>query len=755
MKRHQRIVATLLVTASLTAPGLAWAGAGETAPDKPALPVTEPAAPLSTKVSQAEAITTVKKFFEIPATLGEPNVGFSQSKDYAVWRLEWHTADKQAPQMSISVEVDANTGKVRSFGRWQEGDSSAALAYTKSEALKLAEAWLDKLGADLKATLRYRDLNDYYYYGGTNATYNFHWDRLEQGYPVGGQGIDIAINARSGELERFSTSWTEGGTITYTLPKSVITKAQAEEVYRTQLPMVLQYQRFNKPGTDDYRWLLVYRPVTGFAPLISTDGKLVDGSNNEMDLTKYKDLPVVPVPIAPYKKPEKPLTRDEALKLAKDVTGRTGEPNWSNYSEYGDKVKQRVWEFSWNGPAEEKGLDQNTNVRIDAEAGIVTSMYSWKQGAYEPLKEGEEPKMTLEEARQTALGLMLRFRPDLAGAAQLMPSDQDRMLEMKLGGRPGLYSIRFVHLKNGIPNSDGGSNFEIDARTGDLMSFSSYDLRIDKDEFPEPEGVIEPAKALDVLLQQQPLELVWTTIYSPYMPGRELKEPEAPKTMLVWAPTQSAMVGIDAKLGVPLDGSGRDLIEAAKRPVDIEGHYAQREIELLWTRGVFELKDGKFNPSDSITIDELARWLVLAKGMQPYPMYDFMGAFAGSAAPAAKVIEQSANVAYYGAALRSGIFQPEDFSADFDLNAKATREQFALWAARAMGYGSIAKMPNRIANSFADGSEIDAKYVNAVGILEGLGVIKGSGAGTFMPKRLITRAEAAKMLFAITAETRR
>jgi hypothetical protein len=212
---------------------------------------------------------------------------------------------------------------------------------------------------------------------------------------------------------------------------------------------------------------------------------------------------------------------------------------------------------------------------------------------------------------------------------------------------------------------------------------------------------------------------------------------------------------IDAVTGVPYDYSGRDLIQAAMRPTDIEGYFAQKEIELLWARGVLDLKDGKFRPEETATASDLARWLVLSRGIQPYLTYDWASNFTGGRGAAGEKMAASLAAPYFGAALQAGIILPEDFDVDADPNAPVSRELFALWAVRAMGYGDLVKMENRITMTFSDQQQITAKYANAVAILNGLKITTGDAAGNFNPQRSITRGEAAKVLFAVASQARR
>jgi hypothetical protein len=756
--RHRRAVAALLVSAALAVPGGALAA--DPAPPQsppadtgkgPAMGPSKEAAVDSQnfKVSRDEAISIAVRMFNIPKELGEPNVGASESKDGAMWQLEYHTPAKQAMQVNISVGIDAQTGAVLNYNRSaaEAGKDPAPLSYTRAQALAKASFWLDMLAPALKPSLRAIENPMSYGYYGTDATYNFQWQRIAEGYPVRNDSVNIAIDARTGQLASFNRG--RGSAQSFKLPATLLDKAKAEAAYRSQIQLQLQYQYYQKPGTDTGEWKLVYRPNTSSYPMMNQDGKLIDYSGQPLNVAAMSEMKLVPAADKPYQAPAKSLSKEEALQLAKAAAGRTDEPNNASYNEQGAEQKSRIWNFNWQAQDEKGGI--YTNVGVDVDRGLIVNYNSY--GPQQPLKEGEQPKFTEAQARETAMQFIRSYRPDLAGKLMIMPSVESSNPAMKAKlAYQQMYYVSFVMMKNGLQVADRQMSVNVDAMTGTVRSFWANDLD-SKQEFPAVTGVIKPEAAMDAFLASEGLEAFWTQFWQP-MPM--VKDVQSSEPQLVWGPGAALnVVAIDAKTGAPLDYQGRDLLQQGKRPTDIDGNPAEREIELLWVRGILDLKDGKFNPGQTATAGELARWLVMARGMQPYMSYDFRGNFAGSAAPAAAKLESAADSAYFGAALQNGVILPEDFTADSDPAAPVSRELFALWVARAMGYGAVAKMPNHIAMPFADQAKIGAKYANAVALLNGLGVVKGDQQTNFEPQRQVTRGEAAMFLFTVASEPRR
>jgi len=729
IRKRNRLLAALLAASMLALPTGALA-ADAVAPEEPVQAEEQPRL-AEVKVSREQAIAIARQTFTIPAELGEPNTGISQEADTAIWSLRWQSDDKQPDQLYINVYVDAVTGRVTGYNTWSTGSETRGLSYTRQEARALAEDWFRKLvPEELRSGLRFVEnpMSSSYYYGGT--TYRFDWERMEQGYPVTDEGVSITIDARTGQLTDYSLTWHEG--LSFAVPEKLLAQAEVDEILRQYLGMTLQYRYFTKLGTDEGEWRLVYAPRNGLT-YVDQEGRMLNYNGQVVPPSPEPRL--LDSPQKSYAAPASPLDREAALKVASAATGIAAAPVSSSYDESGTDVKRHEWSFSWRIDGTE------TYATVDAQTGVLTSMYSWSRDS-ELLKEGEEPAVSHAEAEATAIAFVRDNRPDLAGRILYLPEAEWEDVYKDLAG----YDFRFVQLQNGLPVDGRQMSVEVDARTGAVRYFYSYTEALGNEEFPAVQGVIGVEQALDAYLEAEGLRLAWVSLWD--KGGNEKQPPQ-----LLWTSDDLLpLAAVDALTGAPLDWQGRDLIAAALRPSDIDGHFAEREIELLWSRGVFDLDDGQFRPDELATAAELARWIVLAKGIQPYPAADFGGMGAG--ASLARQLAASADSPYFGAAFRAGIMRPEDFTEGTDLNGPVSRELFALWAVRAMSYSRVAEMEPRIALPFADADQVGARYQNAVALLAGFGIVSGDGENLFHPQESITRGAAAKILYAVSTETR-
>ncbi|MFH5183588.1 S-layer homology domain-containing protein [Paenibacillus sp. TAB 01] len=186
----------------------------------------------------------------------------------------------------------------------------------------------------------------------------------------------------------------------------------------------------------------------------------------------------------------------------------------------------------------------------------------------------------------------------------------------------------------------------------------------------------------------------------------------------------------------PYDGL-YTVIRSDKSFADMNGHWAQQEIELLANKRIVEGQpDGQFAPNDSITRAEFAELLVRALGLpeatsQPsFSDVDSASWFSGAVGAA----RQAGLIDGYG----DGTFQPD---------AHITREQMAVMIGRALAYaGKSPEADSGMLQTFADGSDIAGWAADAAAQAAGTGIIQGMAGAAFAPEAEASRAQSAVML---------
>ena len=173
-----------------------------------------------------------------------------------------------------------------------------------------------------------------------------------------------------------------------------------------------------------------------------------------------------------------------------------------------------------------------------------------------------------------------------------------------------------------------------------------------------------------------------------------------------------------------------------KSPVfgDIQGHWAQNDIEYLYDAGMVSgVSDKEFAPDSIISKAEFIAMLARSIGLDNdiysisysdvSPLDDW---FAG----------------YLGAAVNSGII--EDSVHAFNPLMAISRGDAAIMLSKAMKYENIKKSSKSI--DFSDVSKEDGELSDAVGTVSSIGIMVGETSDEFAPDATMTRAEAAAVV---------
>lgn len=196
-------------------------------------------------------------------------------------------------------------------------------------------------------------------------------------------------------------------------------------------------------------------------------------------------------------------------------------------------------------------------------------------------------------------------------------------------------------------------------------------------------------------------------------------------------------------------GSGKTVAvrtEAVSAPVplssafsDIENvAWAKDAIEALADKGIISGKEaGKFYPNDELKREELAKILTLAFGVQEQE----------SEMPEFGDIDASAwYYSYVKTMYTNSIIK--GMGDVFGTGLAVTREDAATMIYRLIK--DTTALPEDEAEEFADNDEISDYAKEAVYSLKKLNIIGGVGDNCFAPKKTVTRAELAKIIYSVT-----
>lgn len=159
-------------------------------------------------------------------------------------------------------------------------------------------------------------------------------------------------------------------------------------------------------------------------------------------------------------------------------------------------------------------------------------------------------------------------------------------------------------------------------------------------------------------------------------------------------------------------------------------HWAYEAVKTLGNAGVINgFEDGTFRPEEAVTREQFIKMLVGAFNMTAD----------GASCSYSDVPADSWYYSFVAIATEKGI--TKGYGNVFGTGTSITREDAAVMIYR------IIEAAEAEAESFSDDSAISSYAKDAVYALAGNGVINGMGDGSFAPKAILTRAQAAQIIF--------
>ena len=170
---------------------------------------------------------------------------------------------------------------------------------------------------------------------------------------------------------------------------------------------------------------------------------------------------------------------------------------------------------------------------------------------------------------------------------------------------------------------------------------------------------------------------------------------------------------------------------------DVENdHWAYEPTKYLNEKGILKgMDNGNFEPNRSIKREEFAKILVLAFNLQAKDEDKLF----------TDVSDTEWYYEYVKIAAQNGIINGIGDGV-FGVSVELSRQDIAVMIARVLNKNEASE------EIFNDDSEISSYAKDAVYTLKNLGVLNGTGNGNFEPKRSVTRAECAKIVYELIKE---
>ncbi len=703
-----------------------------------------------------EAITKVKEKFIISDKLTEFNYNVEASDKITYWQFSWH--DKEySENMDIRYGSDGNVYQYfHNTSEFPYNERKKLSTITKQDATVKAENFLKKALPEEYSNFKEYDneqLQPIYEYGNYSIRYQYY----KNGILVSGVDSFVNINAITGIVTNYNTSG--NFTLNYPVNENIIDSKNAEEAYKSEIGVKLIYRakmKYDKDGATIEKIYPVYVPKYEYEYGIDAKtGKRVSLFDNYSlpNYPYYKDayggkemyrssmamdqsIKLLPSEENAIKDMEGIIAKAEAIKIIdqKSIPGldRSYTLNSSNLSKgyvYGNN--SYLWNFTYikqvNGTNKEKSNSNNEKmvaiydepnenifITMDAKSGEILSF-----GANNILYDSRVGTSKLEDVQKEVEGFLKVFVGDKYNQIVM---EQNEQISEAYKKEP----VRFM-VFNYIRNVDGVAFPENNIiLTYDTLQkrITSYSLTWFNADFPVLKGALNKDSIYEKLFQGNPIELQYRVIY---------RNEKQNNVLLIYNPNGEKPMIIDPFTGKRLDYNGDEFDIVTNRIssnyTDIEDHFAQKHISELALIGIGFSGD-EFKPNEEITQKD---FMLLIS--QTFSYNNYLND------SSEKWDDEKINNLYLEL-IRRGIILESEKAPD----KTVAREDAVKYLVRGLGLGKIADKGEIFIKEFIDSSDISPANVGYVAIAKALNIANGN-SGSFHPKRILTKGEAAVMIY--------
>ncbi|MBO8171223.1 MAG: S-layer homology domain-containing protein [Bacillaceae bacterium] len=708
--------------------------------------------PEKAKITQEQAVEKLQSLFpelkkaevdraELEASDFDPN--------HYYWNIHWRYEDGNG-SYGFSSRVDAMTGDLITGGIHRPLAEIGEVYYppkvSREQALDIAKKFIQRAVPSVPVDSLSEEtdtVNNLYFqeqplFG--PVTYSFYLIPTYNGIPAPNRSIRITVDGNGKVLNLYHSA----GPTEYPDLEPTLTLEEAEQKYKEALDLSLHYIPIRR-GENKVDWVLGWRPdqSLSFRWIDAVSGKFLTYSGDpvEGEQPQYEEIPASEERFAALepKGDDGYISAEQAVAVVKEVAeipeGRElasqtlGNAPWRG-DDYG-----KLWRLTWRDP-DQPGPFAESYAVVDAITGQLLEYEYNRFYRAKPDDEAQDAdKISREQADKLAIQLVNRLYPDAMNELKWMKQDATVPVEPSSNS----FRYRFQRFYEDIPVMNDWVNMTLDA-SGKLLYYRVERTPDLKEKVKDLNVQVTEEEAKAKYLENTHLRLQYQT----FRGIRTTEGYQEPVIKLVYH--QVFENGLNA--GYAIDaGSGEwvsswygapEMDKEMVKPKDIEGHWAQNELETLVQYRIIEPDEqAKIYPDQAITRGEWLEMMVRAVR----PNYDRYIRDRGT--PFEDVTPESPYYNAINAALE--YYWIDEDQKRFEPEKQITREELAVSLTHMLGYDKLAGYLDARGDllTFEDADQIEAK--GAVLIAQELGLLNGSG-GLFRPDGHVTRAQAAVVM---------
>jgi hypothetical protein len=744
----KRLFVLLLSGVMLTSsvPMVTYAAMNETVTD--AVPIANKEVGYTSNSSKSEptnqalesAIKAVKAKITIPKEFSDFNYYFTNESSYSdsYWNLTWKN-----PSTSAYIQVNCDSDyHITFFGQYDyENKNTGISKYLKKELKATADKFIQKIAPETTNRLEYIDASFEGIYSG-NYVYNY--QRVENGIDFPDNNASVSVNSITGEVSSAYVNWLYDASIPAS--KTTLTLEEAAKLITDNMDMKLVYRSnyfgiYDKSGNMSKKAFLVYEPTQYYISVDAKTGKVylertqwVDtGSRNESGKAEtaaeadgsFNDgtQMLTDEEIAKIEELKNLISKADAIKnvtsnpyLLIDKNLKVSSAELHKRDDNGGDTSY-VWYINFNDPREIDSKKLTDSYRayayasVDAKTGKILSFYTSVKSYYdEATNQWNSVKIPYDkkEAKSVLESFLNSQMKDYFKNSVFTEQNDDYIAYYK-NDLPvyGGYNYQYNRVNAGVEYPYNGIYGSVDGVTGKIYSVSyNWDTNIT---FESPTGAMSAKEAMVKYLSKKGFELKYEiNVVNEYDSTKNQEKYDDYKTKyevrLVYRPDVTPSY-ISPFTGEQLNYDGEVYKETKPYSyLDIADIPENRDILLLSDMNI-GFEGDNFMPKSEITVGEINSLL------------EKIGYGYGYAE------EETSNVA-----------------------KTITREEIAQTFIKRLGFEKVSELQGIYKTGFNDESSIDSKYLGAVALAKGLGLMEADASNNFNPKSNISRFDAVNLI---------
>ncbi len=683
-----------------------------------------------------KAITAAREKFSIPANyIFTPESYMDNGKK--VWNLNWSSKTGEDGRISVTV---SEGGTILGYDKYTPVDYSKRKIpkLSRQEAAVKAEEFIKKVNPSVLSQLKlqennYSSLKEYSYY--------FNYVRTVGGIPFYENGLNISVDTDTGEVRSYYINWSDE--LAFPGAGKKIDIDAAKKAYVDKLGLKLAYRyisegeklRFYSVYTPKYSDILAIDAFTGEKIQLQNmyyggygRGGAYDSVAKEASLVGG-EVQLTPDEINAVQDIAGLISQEKAVETAKGIkplkltdeyklTNANLSKNWPDRQQY-------IWYLNFTkDPGKSNEGYYYASASINAKTGEIISF-----DRNVPYNETDKAKYGKDDAKKAVEKFLEELAPEKFKQTEYN-EDSEAYYPMykETAGDIKEFNFSYTRKINGIQFPDNSISVGYDAVNGEITRFNMSWFGANSD-FPGTGDVLPIDKAYEKLFADIGLELQYKAQYSEinYLKSIMPQNTKA-EVKLIYSLKLGKPQYLDSHTGDILDYDGKKYTE--NKPVeytDIDKHANKKEIMVLSEYGV-SLQGPEFKPDSSIT--QLDFMTLLSKTLNYY-------------GPAVSGDSSSADIdTMYSFLIREGVVKTSEKAP----KSAVSKEDAVKYIIRAMKYDRVADIKQIFKSGFKDIDKANPELVGYIAIAEGMGIAKGSN-GNFGPKGLLTRAQAAVMIY--------